>query len=434
MTKKFYAGEGKCDILFSEAEFPFREGRNDYWTGVHDVLKARAVVLVSNETILIESVETVILDRDMTEEIKRRIQEAVGIPPERIWLAATHTVSAPHLIIRDHNPPEENQRSARMREAIYAAAVGAAKSAAENLRQAEIGFGLGTSCINANRNIPTQAGWWKGIAEELASDHSVPVIRIESTEREPIALIYTFAVELAVMDGSVMSDGGRHVTADLSGAASAFVEEQYGGQVTALFLPGLSVDQTPVLRAVRTVRGRDVAALTEDLHEDGWLLLRLLGERLGEQVLITAEGITELRGSGEIQIASRSDLYPGQRFRGPGIPNPMDGPVQEWVSVPDEDKTASAEVLKIGNVLLACVAGIGAESGLRIRSAFEGEKLMLVSGVSGSAPRLKTDGEKYMMERWHHDAGTFCARNSGFGRGAAETYTENVCELIRSIR
>lgn len=434
MAEKFCAGAGKCDILFSEAEFPFREGRNDYWTGIHDVLKARAVMISSDETVLIESVETVILDKDMTGEIKRRIHEAVGLPPERIWLAATHTVSAPHLIIRDHNPAEENERSARMREAIYEAAVRAAMEAAENCKPAKIGFGMGTSCINANRNIPTQAGWWKGVAEELKSDHSVPVIRIDTAEGETMALIYTFAVELAVMDGSVMSDGGRHVTADLSGAASAFVEERYEGRVTALFLPGLGVDQTPVLRAVRTVRGREGAAVTEDLHEDGWLLLRLMGERLGEQVLIAAESITELRDSGGLRIAARSDLYPGQRFRGPGIPNPMDGPVREWTSVPDEDKTASAEVLRLGSILLVCTAGIGAESGLRIRDAFEGAELMLVSGVSGSAPRLKTDGEKYMMERWHYEAGTFCARNSGFGRGAAEAYTENVCELIRSVR
>lgn len=431
MSEKYFAGAGKCDILFSAEEFPFREGRKDYWTGVHDTLKARAIMLAADDTLLFVSVETVILDAEMSAEIKRRICEAVKIRPDRIYLAATHTVSAPHFFVREHNPPEENERSARLRETIYSAAVDAAKAAVESLRPARIGFGQGICGINANRNIKTQQGWWKGVAEELPSDHSVPVIRIDSTDGAPIALLYTFAVELAVMGGSVMSDGGRHVTADLSGAASAFVEAQYGDKAVALFLPGLSVDQTPVLRAVRTVRGKTGTAFTEDLHEDGWLLLRLLGERLGEQVLIAAEDISELRESGELLIAARSDAYPGQRFRGPGIPNPMDGPILNWESSPDEDKTASAELLKIGDILLAVVAGIGAESGLKIKAAFPNAPIMLVSGVSGSAPRLKTDGEKYMMERWHYDEGTFCARNSGFGVGAAEQYIQNVCELIR---
>ena len=51
----------------------------------------------------------------------------------------------------------------------------------------------------------------------------------------------------------------------------------------------------------------------------------------------------------------------------------------------------------------------------------------------GSAPKLKTDGEKYMMPAWHYDKGTFCARNSGFGRGAAEQYVKHALALIRTL-
>ena len=142
MEKAIYAGAGKCDILFAAEEFPFREGRNDYWTGIHDVLKTRAVMLRAGDSLLIESVESVILDREMTAEIKSRISQAVGLPPERIFLAATHTVSAPHLIIRDHNPKDENERSARMREAIYEAAVNAARAAAADLQPAKLGFAV----------------------------------------------------------------------------------------------------------------------------------------------------------------------------------------------------------------------------------------------------------------------------------------------------
>ena len=89
--------------------------------------------------------------------------------------------------------------------------------------------------------------------------------------------------------------------------------------------------------------------------------------------------------------------------------------------------------MKIGDVVLCCVAGIGAESGLAIKEELKNKKLMLVSGVSGSAPKLKTDGEKYMMSAWHYDEGTFCARNSGFGRGAAEQYVKHTVALIRTL-
>lgn len=429
---QFRAGAGKSEIQYPAELFPFRDGP-DIWTGIHDVPCARAVILECGKKMLFLSMEIVLMDRDLEAEIRDMAVEVSGIPAEQIWLSATHTVTTPHFFVRDHNPPEENAIASRMRKKYVEAAQAAITRANASIQRASIGFGKGTCRANVNRVIETRDGWWLGSGEEWTADHSVPVIRIDGAENQPIAILYNYNSEQAVMDKSVMSDGGRYVTADLSGAASRFVEAEYSDKVVALFLPGVSTDQGPAYKAVRTVRGRNGSYRSVDIKEAGWILLELQGERLGEQVLVAAEHIFCKAPQSPIRLENRTFWFPGQRFKGVK-PRPDAGPVKQWIFERIEDKTRSVEVLVLGNSALVVADGIGVETAMKIKEQSPFENTILVSSVSGGAKRQPTDGEKYMAEKIHYDRVTFQARNSEFAKGSAEKMQEDVLNFLREIR
>lgn len=428
---QFRAGAGKSEISYPADLFPFRDGP-DIWTGIHDVPCVRAVILECGLRMIFLSLEVVLLDRELESQVRTAVAGLTGIPEDRIWISATHTVSTPHFFVREHNSPEENAVASRMRGNIMEAAKAAASRAASRVENAAVGFESGTCRANINRVINTKDGWWLGSGEEWAADHSVPVIRIDGKDAKPIAILYNYNCELAVMDKSVMSDGGRHVTADLAGMASRFVEEEYNNEVVALFLPGISTDQGPAYRAVRTVRGRNGSYRSVDIKENGWILLELEGERLGEQVLLAAERANCQVLSQPICLETRTFWFKGQKMR--GLPRPDAGPVLHWQYIPDQDRTRAVEVLVLGATALVSVGGIGVETALKIKARSPFENTILLSSLSGGAKRLPTDGQKYMAEEAQYQKFSFQARNSEFAAGSAEKMLEDVVDFLQSIK
>lgn len=428
---RFRAGAGKSEIMYPGDLFPFRDGP-DVWTGVHDVPCARAVILECGLRVLLLSLEVVLLDRELEREVRKAAAELTAISEEQIWISATHTVSTPHFFVREHNSPEENAVASRMRKNILDAAKAAVSLAASRVEDAAVGFGSGCCRANVNRVIETKDGWWLGSGEEWTADHSVPVIRIDGKENQPIAILYNYNCELAVMDKSVMSDGGRHVTADLAGMASHFVEEEYNNEAVALFLPGVSTDQGPAYKAVRTVRGRNGSYHSVDIKEKGWILLELEGERLGEQVLLAAERAKCSVPSDPIRLQNRTFWFKGQKMR--GLPRPDAGPVLQWQYVPDQDRTRSVEVMILGDTAMVAVGGIGVETALKIKARSPFKNTILLSSLSGGAKPLPTDGQKYMAEEELYRKFAFQARNSEFAAGSAEKMLEDVLDFLQSIK
>lgn len=427
----FRAGAGKCEISYPAELFPFRDGP-DLWTGIHDVPCVRAVLLEAGVRMILISLEVVLLDGEMDAAARRIAAQLTGIPEEHVWVSATHTVSTPHFFVRPHNSPEENAVASRMQENILAAVKTAVAQASGSVRAASIGFGAGICRANVNRVIETKDGWWLGSGEEFPTDHSVPVVRIDAEDGQPLAILYHYNCELAVMDKSIMSDGGRHITADLAGTASRFVEAEYNDKVVALFLPGVSTDQGPAYKAVRTVRGRGGDYRSVDIKEAGWTLLELEGERLGEQVLVAAERITCAAPSSPIKLANRTFWFHGQKFR--GLPKPDAGPVKEWPFEQTEDKTRSVEVMVLDGRAFVVIGGIGIETAAQIRQRSPFENTVILSSVSGGAKRLATDGQKYMAEEEMYRKAAFQARNSEFAQGSAEKMREDVLNFLEELR
>ena len=107
---------------------------------VHDELHVRCLVLDDGKTRLALVVCDLLgIHRSVSDEARKLIQENAGIPPERVFISATHTHSATSALGQDrfkHDQPlDEYQQFVARRIAD------AVKCAVNRLRPAQIGFG-----------------------------------------------------------------------------------------------------------------------------------------------------------------------------------------------------------------------------------------------------------------------------------------------------
>ena len=73
-------------------------GRQGVAAGVHDPLYARALVLDDGQrAIAIVAVDLVVVTADFTAAIRNAVHEAIGIQPDHLMIAASHTHAGPDL-------------------------------------------------------------------------------------------------------------------------------------------------------------------------------------------------------------------------------------------------------------------------------------------------------------------------------------------------
>jgi len=286
-----WAGASRVDVTPAERDLP------PNFEGILDRLYARAIVLRYGETrAALISVDIGGISNDLWEDVARGLESELGIPADNILLTATHTHSAPFQARPD----------------LAALVVQSVKRAHAGLVPARIGYGTGVSYINVNRNIidPETRRWWEGANYDGPSDKTVAVIEIETTDGEPIAVYYNYAMH-AVTVGQL-----DLVSADAPGTTSKYIEESLDGNVVALWSSGAAGDQNPIffqqtydLRDIRIAdyakRGIDISNAMppggEGLDKSDPTVVRLMdqqkqmivsmGQFLGEEVLRVMRGI-----------------------------------------------------------------------------------------------------------------------------------------------
>ena len=110
-------------------------------THVHDELHARCLVLDNGETRLAVVIcDNLGIPRDVLDEAKRRLRDAVGLPVDHVLTAATHTHSSVSAYgpnrLRPNDGLNDYQRF------LVARIVDAVRTAIHNLEPAQIGWGL----------------------------------------------------------------------------------------------------------------------------------------------------------------------------------------------------------------------------------------------------------------------------------------------------
>ena len=434
MDHKFKAGAGKAAISLSGEHFPA-----DGFTGTHDPLYARILLLESGEGQ--ECQRYGILSVDLTSmfpptvaEYKQILAEIAGVKPDNSWITVTHTFSAPHLwevpkpgepdIVRPGHPArsqEEVQRCARVNAAFRRAVERAAAQAAASLRPARCGAGYGACGVNASRNMYTAGGWWLGCDAEQFSDHTVPVLKLEALDGEPMGILFSYDCQSSVMGMSQMADGGKLISSDLLGAAAAYVEREYGGGFVALPLCGAAGDQEPQLKARRSEVDRQGVLRTVDCGEAGFVLLEAQGARLGAEVLKTAERISCAVPAVK---KGRRDFVCGAKAMERNLKNLH--PTHSGQYVPDGTKEAEAQAFVIGEfAVVGTRAELASKTAAEIRGASPYPFTAVATMVDG--------GAKYMVDAEAYDRFTYGAMNSAFMKGSAETLRDQSIRLLREL-
>ena len=297
------AGAAKVDVTPAENELP------QSFEGILDRIYSRAIVIDDGtSTAALISVDAGAVPDAIWQEVTGRLERELGIPTDNVLLTATHTHSAPREGVGAYT--DKIVESVRMAKA--------------RLTSARVGYGIGVSYLNVNRNIidPKTRRWWEGPNYEGPSDKTVAVIEFEDLRGEPIAVYYNYAMH-AVTVGQL-----DLVSGDAPGTASKYVEDTFGGDVVALWSSGAAGDQNPMyfqqtydLREIRikdyAERGVDISnamppggeglnrqdpAVAKLMNQQKQMILSM-GQFLGEEVLHVMRGMDRMQG--DVRIAGR---------------------------------------------------------------------------------------------------------------------------------
>jgi neutral ceramidase len=204
--------------------------------GIKDNLYAKAVVIGDGQSFsAIIVLDTIGIEKEEVDAIRKRVTERTGIPASHILVAATHTHTG-GPIYRDRGPDGDEYTAYLIKKAADAVVL-----AYGNKRNAQIGFAKGEEeGISFNRryfmqdgNLRTNPGFNNpdivGPAGPIDSD--VFVIRLDDEDGSPLGVITNFACHPDTI-------GGKRYSADYPGEISRLLKKVYGDSFVSLFLNG----------------------------------------------------------------------------------------------------------------------------------------------------------------------------------------------------
>jgi neutral ceramidase len=413
-------GAGRAVIELPKDLFPL-EG----FSGVHDPLHARLLLIEARAKLAIVSLELVSLGGESVERLQGAVSEAAGLSRDDVWICVTHTFSAPHLVPkRSSMTPEDLRKQELLFGAVATAVREAAGHAVSSLQQARFGCGTGLCDVNVNRDIPTIEGWWLGRNERGPSDKTVTVARFDTLDGSPLALLFAYGVQSSVMLVPTTAGDTLKVTADLAGAAARFVEREYAGALTAVFCVGAAGDQAPSLSGARfEYTGVDGRHRVKEVEEPGFVIAEMLGARLGAEVVGVSRTLECTHLAGPLRRDRAMVRFPGQKMGSTHLLRPT----KAYEFVPADDNHEPIEVAALGDMALVGVRPeLGCRTGAGIKEGSPFAVTAVLTMVNGSA--------KYMAERDAYERSTYEAMNSPFARGSAELMRDKAVGLLAGLR
>lgn len=412
MGKNFYAGAGEAKIRFPAGYFPTYEG----YVGIHTPMHARTLVIRGQQQAALTSLELPsIRPGGHYHGFRELVSRITGTPQENVWVAVTHSLSAPHTP-GQADPAAYNAHIAAVTDAIRASA----EEAQANLRPARFGWAMGESDLNVRRYLNSVDGWWVGLTGEGPTDNTLSVLRFDGEDGKPIAMVYNHPVKSCVFENVLMSDGKKYASADLCGEASRRVSEHFGAP--ALFFMGAGGDSFPKWMGNHNIVGEDGHFHRVNHGEKAYEMLSQLGTTFGNDIIHLAERIECLDECPEIEARHTAVTVPGQIAE---TSHPA-GPVPNHMYIPAEDQTVDLELLRIGDV---GVIGVKPEivpsimERIRARSPFP--CTLLFSMVNGGQNYIG-DEEAFRLKEWP-------AARSTHGRGADGRFVEAALSGLHNI-
>ncbi len=413
--QKIRAGAGKTVVQLSHQQFPV-----DGFVGVHDSLYVRSIVVKDDD----RSLAIIIMDQtsigiNMIEDVKRIVQLRSGIKSDDCIVCASHNFSSPSVMSRS----ERNKAWQPDYEKVVLKSVDRAMQIAlSTLKDATIHYAKTTCKVAINRDIKTEKGWWLGYDDNGFTDPELSVISIDNLDGAPIAVLLNLALQSSVLDKSVVSNGQKLISADIAGAATEYVERYLDNNAVCGFLVGCAGDQAPILQANRYITSNTDSIYRKDIHEAGYSIVELLGERIGNsaiRVLKSGERIVNQSIKVErFDVEVSKQAYSDKRK--------LEGPVNYYEYKKGDIAKIPVVIIKIGNIALVGVRQeLNAITGYNLKKRSPYDKTIVVNMVDGA--------DKYIPDSGGYDKFTYEARNSFYMKGSAEIVTDKVIEVLNNI-
>ncbi|TCM16609.1 hypothetical protein EDF56_107188 [Novosphingobium sp. PhB165] len=181
------AGTGKVEITPDAGDFPITAPREKDFVGIHDPVFARAIALGEDQDrVVLINLEVTAVPGGL--DTVKSVADALGLPVSHVILFASHTHSNPLVFFHGGTP---SPTQARLIERTIGGAVAAGRSALAVLQPARIGFGRGEAFVNTNNGELAGQG---GIPDPHGpSDKTLNVLRVESLDGKPLALLVNYA-------------------------------------------------------------------------------------------------------------------------------------------------------------------------------------------------------------------------------------------------
>ncbi len=394
--------------------------------GIHDPLFAGLMLLKqADEQVLLISLEQIAISLPVTEKIRAGIAQRLGVDPQQILIACTHTHSGPSGYITRF-PMLSDDTDPFMVDLLYRKLIGAAIQLADQLEPVllELGqdqlFGLGQ-----NRND----------AQDKTQDHELLVLVMKSLQGQVKAAWVNFGCH-----PTILGFDNRLISADFPGAARRALTCHYP-QFVWLFMNGASGDISTrftrrgqnfaeveraglllagsVLKAIQTAQPLTVDSLqgkSAEIHlplrefgnvedarveaEKFALAYKAMVER-GEPAGELRKAMTRVEGA-QAQVMM-AELYAGKAS--------LDSVIQ---------------VIRIGSLILVGLPGeVFTETVLTLKSIGNGRKI----AVMGYA----NDYCGYFPDQKAVNANTYEALVSPFSASVAEVLVRQVNQLIEEL-
>jgi neutral ceramidase len=223
--------------------------------GEHDPVTARALVLETPEARLAwVTVDLIGVDRAFVRAIQERLTRT-GVGSTTLVVSASHTHSGPGAFMDSEvmGLVAVDRLDLVVREALLAGVVAA-------IRQAD---GARVPALVAATSVSAPAVTASRLGKPL--DREIVVLKVATVSGAPLALVWNFAIH-----GTMLSPGNLRLSGDVTGVASARLEQKLG--VPALFVNGAVGDVSPAHHGEAAML--DAAGALASAVEAGWAQAR----------------------------------------------------------------------------------------------------------------------------------------------------------------
>lgn len=373
---------------------------------VHDPIYLRALVLDDGvQRVALVSLD--LIEVGDTTLVRQRIARELDIGADHVLISPSHNHSAPRLgrvtpgALAHDGGPESDAYTAW----VYDKMLAALAQAKAGLRPARMGSGRGQVDVNVNRDVYSERGWGLGYAPDGPSDKTLRLIKFESSDGAPLAVLLNYGVH------STVTLGSGEVSGDLAGAAERYVEDTVGAGLIAMWLPAALGDQAP-----RVSRPGD--ANTQRANAAAYRAADAQAVLIGAEAVRVAAGIAHFQTGVHLGAAQRVVACPAKAGR-----NAMSTMKQQQV----ESVPLRLSVLLLDHIALAGVSGeVLTAIGSRLHAASPLMDTLLVS--------IANDRIGYLPSDAAYDLPLFEVNGSPVARGCAESaIVDGISQMIREL-